>query len=128
MERLFSFFWNVIILSCMEICGYLKALLSKKVWPKQRTLTYVLPGWITFINMIFLIMMKHYGWQYTLSSSQKERRGSSPVTAIGPEGMAWSCTRGRSGWVLGKCFLHRRMIRHWNRLPVAVVMALRCRS
>jgi len=38
---------------------------------------------------------------------QKGKKGAgtdlcSLVTAMGPEGMAWSCVRGGSGWVVGK--------------------------
>ena len=37
----------------------------------------------------------------------------SVVTAVGPEGMAWSCIGERSGWVLRKCFSLRRC--SWKR-------------
>ena len=31
--------------------------------------------------------------------------------------MASSCTRGDSGWILGKIYSQERVMRHWYRLP-----------
>ena len=39
----------------------------------------------------------------------------SHVMMIMQEGMASSCARGGSGWILGK--FHLRVVRHWHRLP-----------
>ena len=45
-------------------------------------------------------------------------------TATGPEGTTWSWDRGGSGWGLGKGSSSRGLVRHWDRLPRAVVMTL----
>jgi len=33
---------------------------------------------------------------------------------IGYEGMAESCFRGNSGWILGKKFFTERVVKHWK--------------
>ena len=43
------------------------------------------------------------------------------VTVIGREGIASTCARGGSGWILGKKSVSERAVRQWHRLPMEVV-------
>ena len=40
---------------------------------------------------------------------------------IEQEIMASGCTRRGSGWILRKIFFFRRVVRHWNGLPMEVM-------
>ena len=47
---------------------------------------------------------------------------SSPsITVMGQEGMASSCARGGSGWILEKNYSLKRVVLQWHRLPREMV-------
>ena len=46
------------------------------------------------------------------------------VTVVGWEGMAWSCAKGVSSWILEKNVFSQRVVVHWYRLRGEVVESL----
>ena len=55
--------------------------------------------------------------------SKKRVSPCSQVTCDGMRSNGLRCTRGGSGWIVGRIY-SERVVRHWNRLPREVVKSL----